>query len=238
VNLQPAEGNNILTYREAAAQRLKELMHNWTSNTLALGKELAELAETFPVNPKRPDERPGFIKYAHQATGLSEAQIHTLLQVHRKFGHRSLDVRLSQNVMFLLSTAEVPESARQEAIGRAAKGEHIGRGDVKKIIKAHQLPTAKEANAQAKEEGRPVLARDGFIYFGTDMGKAKEGEDRRTMVYGVRKSLECLGGINLTGRQFLDYALPHQLWDADEAKIIKQALRWLNSLDQAWDSRE
>jgi hypothetical protein len=132
----------------------------------------------------------------------------------------------------------VPVSARQEAIDRAERGEHIGKLDAKKIIKVHKLPTPKAANAQAKDEGRPVLASDGYIYFGTDPGRAKEGEDRRTMVYGVRKALDTLGNIHLTGRQFLDYALPHQLWDADEAKIIKHALRWLGDLDAAWDAKE
>src|SRR5262249_24819083 len=106
----------------------------------------------------------------------------------------------------------------------------------KKIAKAHQLPSAKDANVQAREEGRPILARDGYIYFGTDPERAKEGEDRRIMVYGVRRALEHLGSISLTGKQFLDYAMPHQLWTEDEAKIIKQALRWLISLAEAWDS--
>src|SRR5262245_24006080 len=205
------ELSNSETYREAAARRLKELMRNWTANTLALGAELMQAAETFPVNPRRTDERPGFMRWAKQATGLSQTQITSLLAVHRKFGHRHSDVRLSQNVMMYLSRAEVPESARIEAVDRAERGEHITRKDAKKIIKAHALPSAKQANAQAKEEGRPVLARDGFIYFGTDPGRAKEGEDRRTMVYGVRRALETLAGIHLTAHQFLDYAHPHQL---------------------------
>jgi hypothetical protein len=140
--------------------------------------------------------------------------------------------------MFFLSRKDVPESARLEAVDRAERGERITAKDAKKIARVHRLPTAKAANEQAKEEGRPVLARDGFIYFGTDPGRAKEGEDRRTMIYGVRKALGTLGNIHLTGRQFLDYALPHQLWDEEEAKIIKQALRWLMSLSDAWDSRE
>jgi hypothetical protein len=231
-------GHNTETYRDAAAKRIKELMHNWTANTLALGAELAQAAETFPVSPKRPDERPGFMKWAKQATGLSQSHIYSLVTVHQKFGHRASGVRLGQEVMFFLSRKDVPESARLEAVDRAERGERITAKDAKKIARVHRLPTAKAANEQAKEEGRPVLARDGFIYFGTDPGRAKEGEDRRTMVYGVRKALDTLGNIHLTGRQFLDYALPHQLWDEEEAKIIKQALRWLMSLSDAWDSRE
>jgi hypothetical protein len=231
-------GHNIETVREAMAQRIKSLMHDWTANTLALGAELTAAAETFPVNPKRPNERPGFERWARQATGLSQGHINTLLHVHRKFGHRGGNPRLASNVMRLLSRSDVPESARLEALSRAEKGEHIGHLEAKKIAKVHKLPAPKAANAQAKDEGRPVLASDGYIYFGTDPGRAKEGEDRRTMVYGVRKALETLGGIHLTGKQFLSYALPHQLWDDDEAKIIKQALRWLTDLDAAWDTRQ
>lgn len=226
------------SHLQAAARRIKELMQNWTANTLALAAELARTAERFPINPKRPEERPGFTTWATKNTGLSESQVNSLLLVHKKFGQRHSAVRLAQNVMFILSRSDVPESARIEAIDRAERGEHIGHTEAKKIAKVHKLPTAKEANEQAKDEGRPVLARDGFIYFGTDPGRAKEGEDRRTMVYGVRKALETLGNIHLTGRQFLDYALPHQLWDEEEAKVIKQALRWLTSLSEAWDSRD
>jgi len=235
-SIDPA--HNVASYRAAALTRIKDLMHDWSQNTLNLGRELADVAETFPVNPKRPTTRPGFMAWAKQATSLSDTQIFVLLRIHRKFGHRPVQGRLGQKVMRLLSQPDVPESARVEAMDRAEKGEHIQFRDAKKIAKAHKLPTAKDANQQAREEGRPVLARDGFIYFGTDPGRAKEGEDRRTMVYGVRKALDTLGNIQLTARQFLDYAMPHQLWTGEEAKIIKQALRWLTALDEAWDARE
>jgi len=233
---------NIETYREAAANRIKQLMRDWTANTLSLAAELTKAAETFATNPKRPDQRPGFNKWARQTTGLSESQINGLLSVHRKFGHQrhisDRGVRLAQNVMFLLVRKDVPESARREALDRAEKGEHIGRSEAKKIANKHKLPTPKAANIQAKEEGHPVLASDGYIYFGTDPAKAKEGMDRRRMVFGVRDALQHLGNIHLTGRQFLDYAFPHQLWTPEEAPIIKKALRWLRDLDQAWDARE
>ena len=225
-------------YREAAAKRIKALMGSWTANTLAMASELAKVAETFPVNPRREGERPGFAKWAIRETGLSSSQIANLLSIHAKFGGRDAKHQLAGNVMSFLVRKDVPELARIEVRDRSERGEHIGHGEAKKIAAKHKLPTPKVANAQAKDEGRPVLASDGYIYFGTDPGRAKEGEDRRTMVYGVRKALDTLGGIQLTGRQFLDYALPHQLWTADELRVIKQALRWLTSLDAAWDDRE
>lgn len=235
---QIVEDTKIETYREAAAKRIKQLMHNWTANTLALGAELNEARSTFPENLKRPGHWPGFTKWAKQITGLSEQHINSLIRIHEKFGRTRGSVQIAQRVMKMLVQKDVPESARIEVISRTERGEHIGTKEAKKIVKVHKLPTAKDANLQAKDEGRPILARDGYIYFGTDPSRAKEGEDRRTMVYGVRKALDTLGNIQLSGKQFLDYAMPHQLWDKDEAKIIKQALRWLTQLSEAWDTRE
>ena len=231
-------GQNVETYREAAAKRIKQLMHNWTANTLALAAELAKAAETFPTNPKKPNERMGFRTWATKTTGLSANYVYNLVQVHKTFAQRRGAHQLSGKVMVLLSRPTVPETARQEVLKRSEAGDTIGRGEVAKLIKKHALPTPKAANQQAKEEGQPVLASDGYIYFGTDPGRAKEGEDRRTMVYGVRKALDTLGKIHLTGRQFLAYAMPHQLWTAEEQHIIKDALRWLQDLDEAWEARE
>lgn len=239
LNVQPVErGHNIEIYRDAAAKRIKALMEKWTANTLALGAELARSAETFPTNPKKPNERPGFMRWAKQTTGLSQSQVSNLLMVHKRFGHQPGGSRLSGKVMIVLARADIPESARIEVLGRVEKGERIGTTDAQKIAAKHKLPGPKAANTQAKEEGRPILASDGYIYFGGSEQQAKEGEDRRTMVFGVRRALEHLGNIRLTGRQFLNYALPHQLWTDEEAQIIKQALRWLTDLNDAWENRE
>ena len=231
-------GQNVETYREAAAKRIRTLMQDWTANTLGLGAELEATRETFPADPRDPSRRPGFSRWAQETTGLQKGQITNLLRIHRKFGGSRESPRLGVEVMKLLASEKVPASARQEVIDRAEKGEQITRKDARKIVKTHSHPPPKAANAQAKEEGRPVLASDGYIYFGTDPGRAKEGEDRRTMVYGVRKALDTLGKIHLTGRQFLAYAMPHQLWTAEEQHIIKDALRWLQDLDEAWEARE
>lgn len=234
--------NNPETYREAAAKRIKALMEKWIANALAIGAELAKARETFPNRGvgKKPNYRPGFVKWAKETTGLSDGYISNLIAVHEKFGHRAHGKdapRLAGNVMIMLSRKDVPESARIEALGRIASGGKVGRKDAKKIVAKHKLPGPKKANEQAREEGRPVYASDGNIYFGTDQMKAKEGADRRTMVYGVRDALEHLGAIKLTGKEFLDYAFPHQLWTVEESAIIKAALKWLTDLDKAWDTR-
>lgn len=235
IDMLPATGEKN---RDASAKRIRELMVDWTQNTIDIGAELVKARETFPVNPRRPTERPGFMKWCKQQTGLGPTQIHILIQIREKFGVLPAGRRLAYKVMETLARDYVPEAARKEAIERSERGERIGRKAAKEIADRHRLPSPKAANTQAKEEKRPVLASDGYIYFGTDPDKAKEGEDRRTMVYGVRRALETLGGIELTAGQFLNYALPHQLWTTEEGKIIKQALRWLASLDAAWDKRE
>lgn len=238
------DDSNLDAMLDAAAARIRRLMKDWTANTLALGSELATAAKRFSNTPGkmgRPrlfDAR--FVKWAQQTTGLSNRQVEQLVAIHEKFGQAKRETleHLPQRVMKMLVKGDVPENARREAIDRAEKGEQIDTSRAKEIIRAHKHPTPKAANQQAKEEGRPVLASDGYIYFGTDPARAKEGEDRRTMIYGVRRALDTLGSIHLTGRQFMAYALPHQLWSADEAKIIKRALHWLQSLDEAWDNRE
>src|SRR5215831_9773998 len=187
----------VVVDREAIAKRIHTLMQDWAENTLDLGAELVKVRETFPLNPKRSDEYPGFMKWCRQHTGLSTTQIISLVKIYEKFGHRRADTRLSQRVMAVLSTNSVPEAARDEAIERSLRGEALGRKQAKEIADKHRLPSPKAAHAQAKAEGRPVQASDGNIYFGTDPNKAKEGEDRRTMVYGVRRALETLGSIQL-----------------------------------------
>jgi hypothetical protein len=223
--------------RDVSAKRIRDLMQDWTQNTLDLGAELAKVRETFPTNPRRARvERPGFMKWCKQSTGLGESQIGALIRSYEKFGqHDRAGQKLPYHVMRILAADSVPEAARQEAIERKASGGKIAEKEAKEIANRHRLPSAKAANEQAKDEQRPVLASDGYIYFGTDPDKAKQGEDRRTMIYGVRRALETLANIELTANQFLNYALPHQLWTKEEAAVIKHALRWLKSLDAAWD---
>jgi hypothetical protein len=238
-NQRNQRSRNVVDSRVAAAKRIKVLMEKWASNTLALGAELARARETFPTKNKRPHERIGFRQWARKTTGLSFGHITGLLWIHYKFGSRAHDAQLlGSQVLRTLATSKVPESARIEALDRAKKGERLTARQAKKIVQKHKLPGPKKANEQAREEGRPVLASDGFIYFGATEQQAKEGEDRRTMVYGVKRALDHLGNIHLTGRQFLAYALPHQLWSDEQAAIIKRALRWLNDLNDAWGARE
>lgn len=234
--LKPVE-NIGSALRKASAKRIATLMQNWTENTLDLGKELTRARDTFPQESN--GNRPGWHKWIKDETGLSPRWATTLVKVADKFGSKTSSTqKLSINVLELLASDKVPEEARQEVMNRAEAGEKFTREKAKEIADKHRLPSPKAANTQAKDEGRPVLASDGYIYFGADPAKAKEGEDRRTMVYGVRRALDTLGSIELTGTQFLNYALPHQLWTAEEGRIIKHALRWLTSLDEAWDKRK
>jgi len=56
------------------------------------------------------------------------------------------------------------------------------------------------------------------------------------VVYSVRRAVECLASMELSPHQFLSFALPHQLWSRDD-KQIGVALKWLNALHTAWETR-
>jgi hypothetical protein len=234
-----AEVTSIATkYREASAKRIKELLTDWTRNVLELGAELSRVRDTFPA--QKDGNRPGWRDWITNETGITDRHVRTLIRVADKFGSRgdAVAAGLGLKVMEFLTRETVPDSAKEEIMDRVSKGERIGHGKAIKIAEAHRLPGPAAANKQAKEEGRPVLASDGNIYFGTSPEKAKEGEDRRTMIWGVRRALDTLGGIQLTPTQFLNYALPHQLWNTEEEQVIKRALKWLSQLDVAWDKWE
>jgi hypothetical protein len=149
-----------------------------------------------------------------------------------------LDWDLPVKALYLLAAPSTPPEARDEIIERAQAGEAIKLAEVKaSIAAAKQLPKPEAANVQARESGRAVLANDGYLYLGATEEEVKEGNDQRTMVYDVRDALDDLASIRMTAEQFLDYAFPHQLWKGEEAEVIKKALRWLASLDEAWDAR-
>jgi hypothetical protein len=209
-------------------------LNAWHENAIEIGIKLKKASEEW-FEGKRATA--AFYHWAKQECGISRSAATHFMQIAEKFPNSEIQNIVGEGLR-LLAADKTPESARKEAIERAAKGEKITEKKAKQIADKHKLPTAKAANQQAKEEGRPVLARDGFIYFGSDPEKAKEGQDRRTMVYGVRRALDTLAAIQLTALQFLTYALPHQLWTKEEEHVIKHALKWLSALDAAWDEWE
>jgi ParB-like chromosome segregation protein Spo0J len=148
------------------------------------------------------------------------------------------DMKVDKNVVSRVRKEAESTGAVAPVEKRVGKDGKARKQPASKVTEKHRLPSPKKANEQAKETGKPTLASDGYIYFGTSEENAKAGEDQRAMVYGVRRALDHLANINLTGTEFLKYASPWQLWKPEEAKVIKRALKWLTSLDAAWDKWE
>ena len=67
---------------------------------------------------------------------------------------------------------------------------------------------------------------------------AQAGEDRRTIVYGVKRAVTTLSAVAMTPAHFLMYALPHQLWDEAEEGELAKAREWLTQLCEVWRERE
>lgn len=226
---------------EAHAKRLHKLMADWANNSIAIGKELAAAQANFPpvkITAKGRPSRPGWLNWLKANVGISPSHAINLMQVAKRFGETAATFKTSQKVLVLLSQVHTPESARQEVIERIKKGEKIGRKETSRIIREHKLPKPTEANKQAKETGQPVQASDGYIYFGTSKEDAQAGEDRRTIVYGVKDAIEALAEVELSPINFIKFMLPHQRWERGEEKKIEKARQWLNELAKEWDRWE
>lgn len=225
---------------DARAKRIQSLLTNWAENSIAIGKELLAAQEAFP--PRNPDviksQRPGWHSWC-KSVGISLTAVNNLMRVARKFGDGTGGIdglRTSQKVLVMLSQDNVPESGRREVISRIKSGENIGRGKVKQIIDSHR-PKPAQANKQAEETGRAVLASDGNYYMGASKEAVKHATQRRSVVFGVRRAIETLAVLNLTPKQFLQFALPHQLWDEEEGRQIAKAAKFLDGLKDAWSER-
>lgn len=220
---------------EAHAKRIHKLLEAWADNTIELGTELKAARDQFPRVGTR---RPGWKNWVKSEAGISVDHAYNLIRVADKFGGRQLPKGVSREIMRYLTVKKVPESAETEIISRIGKGETISKRHAQKIIKEHRFPKPTEANKQAKETGQPVQASDGYIYFGTSKADAQAGEDRRTVVYGVRRAIETLAEIELTPLNFIKFMLPHQRWDHTEEKQIEKAREWLNELAKEWSKWE
>jgi len=221
---------------ETHAKRIHKLIENWSENTIELGKELKAARDLFPVVAK--GARPGWKNWLRTEAGLGDGHALSLIKIAEKFSGRQLPKGLSSEIMRLLTIKTVPESAEAEIINRLKKGENVSKRKAAKIIKEHRFPKPAEANKQAKETGIPVQASDGYIYFGTSKEDAQLGEDRRTIVYGVKDAIVALADIELSPINFIKFMLPHQRWDRNEEKKIEKARLWLNELAKEWSKWE
>jgi len=228
--------NNLETARRASAKRVRDLMAQWSTSTVEIGLELIEALEFFPKEGPN-NSRPGWARWLRSECGIGENHASGLMNIGRKFGHLKGKRLPGNRVLRLLSYTTTPEAGVREVLRRVQRGEDVPAKAAKEIVDKHR-PKPKDANKQAKETGKPVLASDGYLYFGASKEQARASEERRTVVYSVRRAVECLASVEVTPHQFLESALPHQLWNREDEKQIDRALKWLNALHAAWETRQ
>src|SRR5262245_44592837 len=219
------------TPMHARAERIRQLMLNWTQHIIALGAELKEARDTF--TEIRNNHSIGWAAWLKTEIGITDEYATRLIRIADKFGASRPELATSVAVLKFLSRDNIPAAGRREVIRRIKRGELITEDKAKKIVDQHR-PKPDKAIAIAKETGKPTLASDGFLYFGASKQEIKESTARRTIVYAVRRAISTLAAIDLSPHQFLESALPHQLWSAKEAHEIKAAADWLAALNTAW----
>jgi hypothetical protein len=226
---------NMTTFRAAKAARIRDLMQRWTDNSIQLGLELKAVYESFdeigahgiPV---------GWEKWLKSEIGFRHPYALGFIRVAEKFG--DLDTKgLSFRVLRFLTLETTPEGGTRDVLRRAKRGEKVGRVKAERIVNKHR-PPPKEANKIARDTGKPTLASDGFLYLGGTKEDVKESTERRTLVYAVRRAIETLSTVEASPTQFLDTAMPYQLWTKREERQIDDALRWLTALKAAWSVRK
>jgi hypothetical protein len=221
------------------AKRIRILMKTWSTTTLSIGKELVAAREKVIAqgNFKNPDTNKGWIEWVKKELGLSPSYVDRLIKVHKKFGAQKDMPNLSANVLIFLSHErnQIPQAV-EEVLDRARRGEKIGINQSKKIVNKHR-PSPAKANEIARTTEKPVLASDGYLYLGNTKEEVNEGKLRRTVVYDVRDAVHTLATLQLSPREFLTFALPHQLWKTNESNEIAAALEWLQELNAQWSNR-
>lgn len=227
----PEVTDNVVSFREARARRIRELAAEWAQNTIRLGQELLAVRETFP------EDGAGWHEWIEANTDISRRQVSSLIRIARKFGGGGAATLVaSGRVLDFLARDTTPEAGRNEVIERIASGETIGRKRAEEIIREHR-PKPSEARKIARETGKPTQASDGNIYLGATKEQEQEAEARRKTVYDVRRAVETFSTMQVSAEDFLALALPHQLWNKAEEYQLHTAYEWLTDLIAAWEAR-
>ena len=218
-------------------KRVKELMADWTKNTIELGNELKAAREQFPTTKGsgRYAARPGWHDWLKKVE-ITPRHAAKLIGVADKFGSRRGLPKLSRYVLVELASPGTPDAAIDDIVARVKAGEKITIKRAKKIAASHR-PGPKEANRIAKESGKAVAASDGRIYFGGDPAEVQDYKNKRTVIFGVRHAIEQLAAMTITPEQFLSMAMPHQLLHLNENNQIERAADWLKEFTKAWKNR-
>ena len=104
----------------------------------------------------------GFEGWVERRLKMSRRTAYNLLDVHKRFGHQSVQTlhTLPRSVLYLIAPDNVPEAARTEVMERAQNGEKLSHAQVKEIITGHKRkPPASNKHRKPAEQAqasRPV----------------------------------------------------------------------------------
>ena len=234
--------DNVVAFRKAKAVLLHELGEKWAENTIEIGRELVAVRDTFPQrhpsNHRSP--RPGWHDWIKTDCEFERSHTNQFIRIYEKFGVAGLPGIKSSELLGYLSRDTVPDDVREEIVKRIKGGEIIGKRKAVGIVKERttpQIPKPSKARKIARDTGVPTQASDGNIYFGATEKQEVEINKRIEIVGGIRNAIERIAEVEMTAEEFLEYALPHQLWKHDEVDQIHDASNWLNDLMKAWKDR-
>lgn len=211
---------------------------------LDAGEKLRKARDVFnaeiPLNLRRGQKT--WSAWLATEIGISREFAAKLILVAEKFakalGSRREHVpELSFKVMRALAPAWVTEEARQEVVDRAGDGEVITEDRAKEIARDHAFPTPSEARGQARETGIPVEASDGMVYTGATREEEQEQDDRRDLIFNVKRSIDDLAKLEVSAEEWLETARSWQLFSPEETENLSRAAEWLTELQQLWEQR-
>jgi hypothetical protein len=99
----------------------------------------------------------GFEGWVERRLKMSRRTAYNLLDVHKRFGHQSVQIlhTLPRSVLYLIAPDSIPEVARTEVMERAQNGEKLSHAQVKEIITGHKRkPPASNKHRKPAEQAQ------------------------------------------------------------------------------------
>jgi hypothetical protein len=111
----------------------------------------------------------GFEGWVERRLKMSRRTAYNLLDVHKRFGHQSVQNlhTLPRSVLYLIAPDSVPEAARTEVMERAQNGEKLSQARVKEIITGHKRkpPASNKKRKPAEQaQGSPDVANEPTLF--------------------------------------------------------------------------
>jgi hypothetical protein len=225
-----------VSFLDMKARRIKELSQRWSENTIAIGQEFKQVRDSFPIaGPPQNGHRPGWAEWVKR-TGWSSDHVSKFIKIAERMGNRAISGNVSFRVLEVLAADAVPEAAVSEVLGRAARGEAIGRTKVREIIRPH-LPTRAQAIKEARDTGKLVTARDGFMYSGASEDEIAAYSERRSAVYGIERAFNSIADCPHTPAELIAMAESHWVSGMNLGKL-EAAIRFLTKLQPLLEKRQ